>query len=196
MKIPYFIILLAAGLLLACRPPVKPVSEQQPEYSIADIKTVSVQLDCEKADITELDPAYVEPYCEHLRDLLKQAIHQKFPDWKLLRWYQNKEADLFIDARLEQLYGGNQFLRFLPTFEAGRSMLTVNFDIYKKGVKIAQRRLTEITRRIHFEDEKYTNEEAIEVDSNIMAGYLAAYLQDPIAFNKKYKAYWKDYYPH
>ncbi len=189
--------LIPVFLLAACRPPVASVSRYDEAFSLQGVNSYALILHCDEADITELDDAYVEKYCQFLQNQLTAAIEKQYPEWQRVANLRFADrADLYIDARLEQLYGGNQFLRFLPTFEAGRTMLTVNFDFYRNKRFMAQRRLTEITRRIHFEDEKYTNEEAIDEDSKIMATYLVQFMSNPKAFDRQYKAVWGNYNPH
>lgn len=179
-------------LLSACRPPIEEVSRVDPNYSIADVASFMVTLDCDDTDITELKNSYVKNYCELLKHQISSHIQQQHSDWELVEL----APDLLIEATLDQLYGGNQALRFFMPLEAGRTMLTLHFLIYKQKVLMAERRVTEITRRIHFEDEMYTNEDAIEEDTKIIANYVSDYIQNPNQFDLELKEYRNGYTPH
>ncbi|MFK5986886.1 MAG: hypothetical protein QM479_15875 [Pseudomonadota bacterium] len=193
MKIKLILCFLVV-FLSACRAPVEEMSNIDPEYSSDGISSFYLQLNCSEAEVTELKESYVKDYCALLKMQMLSTIGKKHPQWQLAA--TEKQSELFIDAKLEQLYGGNQALRFFLPIEAGRTMLTLHFSVYKNSLLVAERRLTEITRRIHFEDEKYTNEEAISEDSNKMAGYVSDYIDNPTAFDKKMKAYYNGYTPH
>ncbi len=193
MKIK-LILCLAVLFLSSCRAPVEEMSTNVSDYSIDGVSQFFIELDCSEADMTELKEPYIKNYCSLLKNKIETTIQEQQPDWALVA--DKKESDLFIQAQLEQLYGGNQPLRLFFPFEAGRTMLTVHFSVYKNKVLIAERRLTEITRMIHFEDEKYTNEEAISEDTNTMATYLADYINNPTAFDQKLNKYRNGYHPH
>jgi hypothetical protein len=179
-------------VLSACRPPIEEISKIDSGYSTDGVNTFQLKLNCADAEITELKPSYEKNYCSFLKNQIISTIKQQHPQWRL----EEKKPDLLIEATLEQLYGGNQALRFFPSFEAGRTMLTIHFYVYKKSLLIAERRLTEITRRIHFEDEKHTNEEAIDEDSKLIAMQISEYIDDPDLFDKKLKEYRAGYTPH
>jgi hypothetical protein len=178
-------------ILSACRTSIEEISEIDPNYSIADVNSFMVSLDCGDVDVTELEEDFIKMYCDLLRTHISTKIQQQHPDWELV----DEEADLFIEASLEQLYGGNEALRFFPSFQAGRSMITIQFYVYKNELLIAERRLTETTSRIHFEKRQYTNEDAITADSIIMAGYVSDYIDNPEKFDTGLKDYRNDYVP-
>ena len=187
------IVTLALAMILSsCRPPVEEISTIDPSYSVDDVSSFSVKLDCIDAEVTELNESFEEDYCLLLKNQIISTIQQQHPQWELIE----QKPDLLIEAELEQLYGGNQVLRFFLPIEAGRTMLTIHFSLYKKSLLIAERRLTEITRRIHFEDEKYTNEEAITEDTKIVAMQISDFIDQPTQFDKKLKDYRDGYYPH
>ncbi len=186
------IICFAILVLSACRPPVEEVSRIDPKYSIDDVSSFLVQLDCIDAEITELKESFEKDYCVFLKNQMVTVIQDQHPQWQLVE----KNPDLLIEAELEQLYGGFQPLRLFLPLEAGRTMLTIHFSLYKQSLLIAERRLTEITRMIHFEDEKYTNEEAITEDTKIVAMQISDFIDNPVQFDKKLKLYRKGYNPH
>jgi hypothetical protein len=193
IKLMLCIVTLALAMILsACRPPVEEMSTIDPGYSIDDVNSFLVKLDCIDADVTELKETFEKDYCLFLKNQIVSTIQQQHPQWQLAE----QKPDLLIEAELEQLYGGNQVLRFFLPIEAGRTMLTIHFSLYKKALLVAERRLTEITRRIHFEDEKYTNEEAITEDSKIVAMQISDFIDQPAEFDKKLKDYRDGYNPH
>jgi len=191
MKIK-LILCCAILVLSACRPPIDEISKIDPAYSTDGVSHFFVKLDCDDAEITELKESYEDNYCPLLKNQIVSTIQQQHPQWQL----QEKNPDLLIDAVLEQLHGGNQALRFFPSFEAGRTMLTIHFNVYKQSLLIAERRLTEITRRIHFEDDKHTNEEAISEDTKLIAMKISEFIDNPVQFDKKLKDYRAGYTPH
>jgi len=179
-------------VLSACRAPIEEISKTDSGYSIDGVHSFKLKLECADAEITELKPSYEKNYCSFLKNQITSTIQQQHPQWRL----EGKKPDLLIEASLEQLYGGNQALRLFPSFEAGRSMLTIHFNVYKNSLLIAERRLTEITRRIHFEDEKHTNEQAIDEDTKIIAKQISEFIDDPALFDKQLNKYLDGYTPH
>jgi hypothetical protein len=178
-------------ILSACRPSIEEVSQIDPSYSIADVTSFMLTLDCGDAEMTELKEDFLKTYCDLLQTNITEKIQNQHPQWEVV----DENADLFIEASLEQLYGGNEALRLFPSFQAGRTMLTIQFLVYKNELLIAERRLTENTSRIHFEDKQYTNEDAITADSLTMAGYVSDYIDNPKKFDKGLKEYRNDYVP-
>ena len=115
------ILLLTVFVIYGCASKLPGQAKISNDYSIQDIKTFSVNMDCTKVQISDISINFVESYCPILEGNIKLALQKQNPMWRL----NNENPGILIETILEQVHGGSAATRFWIGFGAGRSVTTV-----------------------------------------------------------------------
>ena len=145
-------------------------------YSLIGVKTYSINLTCNRAEVTNLDRSFLEGYCQALEGSTKMTLRKKLPEIR----YEKENPDLIIKGDLERIHGGSGAARFWIGFGAGRSITTLYVKIYKGQDLMAERRITETTTLMNLMSGNYSNEDAIIQDAPLVARKVADFISDPL----------------
>jgi hypothetical protein len=153
-------------------------------YSLLNVKTYAIKVQCEKGDIDpNLPKAFASNYCQMLEGAVKMALAQTNPEFQPTI----DNADLNINIALEALHGGSAAARALVGFGAGRSVSTVYVSILKGTESLAETRITETTTMPNIASKNWTNEDALMQDIPAIAKNVAAFISDPLKYQKETK---------
>ena len=80
-KFNSFIVICIILFIYGCAAKLSEQSQVNPYYSIADVQTYSVTLDCSKTSISGLQANFVENYCPILESNIKLFLQRQNPTW-------------------------------------------------------------------------------------------------------------------
>ncbi len=172
------LIMATMAITTGCVETLPPKVSIAKNFNTADVKTVSVKMDCTKAKIDDIDPASVPDFCQMLHAAVKTTIRKK-TGYALT----DSAADLNINIKLEEIYGGNAAARFWVGMCAGRSAITTLVDIVKDGKVIAEGRFTETSTMPNIAGNAWSNDEMIMQDTGIIGGRIAEFVANPKKFD-------------
>jgi hypothetical protein len=180
-KFKSFIIVCIVLFIYGCAAKLPEQPKVNANYSVKDVKTYSVNIDCTKATISGLQQNFAENYCPILESNIKLFLQNKNPTWSNTK----DSPELTIKATLEQIHGGSSAARFWVGFGAGRSVTTVHIQVLKGNVAIAERRFNETTTMPNIAAGNWTNEDAIIQDAPLIAKKIAEFVRNPSGYGKK-----------
>lgn len=164
-------------MLAGCAATLPPTASVDRDYNGADIKTVSVGLDCTRAVLNNVDTASVPDYCQMLLAATKTAVRRN-TGFRIV----DGPSDMDISLKLEEMNGGNASLRFWVGFGAGRSVITTRITMVKGGKTVAEGRLVETSTMPSLARGVWSNDEMINQDIGIISGRLADFVANPRDF--------------
>ncbi len=147
------------------------------DFNTAGVKTALVRMDCANVKTDDIDPASVPDFCQMLHAAAKTSIRKK-TGYKIA----DGAADLDINIKLEEIYGGNAAARFWVGMGAGRSAITTLVEIVKGGKVIAEGRLIETSTMPNIAGNAWSNDEMIIQDVGIIGGKIADFVANPKSF--------------
>jgi len=173
--------LLTVFAISACAPKLPEQTNIYNNYSIQNIRTFSVNIDCEKPKLSDIQANFVESYCPILEGNIKIALQNENPAWR----HDNENPEIIIETILEQVHGGSAATRFWVGFGAGRSVTTVYIKIFKNNEIIAERRFNETTTMPDLISGSWSNEEAIIQDAHLIAEKIAEFVRNPTDYESR-----------
>jgi hypothetical protein len=167
-----------AGFMLAgCVATLPPKVSIDNNYNALGVNTASVTMDCSNVKTDDINPASVPDYCQMLHSSTKASIRKK-TGYDII----DDPADMDINIKLEEIYGGNAAARFIVGLGAGRSAITTFVSIAKDGKVIAEGRLGETSTLPNVAGRAWSNDEMIIQDIGILGGKIADFVVNPRDF--------------
>jgi len=177
----WIIITALTGVMLAgCTSTMPPKISIDNNYNTLGVKTAAVNMDCSNVKSDNIDPASVADYCQILNSAAKAAIRKKTG-----YTISDNPADLDIEIKLEEIYGGNAVARTMVGLGAGRSAITAFVGIAKDGKVIAEGRLIETSTLPDVVGNAWSNDEIIMHDLGTLGGKIADFVVNPRDFEEK-----------
>ena len=181
-KISILIALLSSMVFIGCTSTLPDKITISNNYSLANVKTYVIKTQYDKGDVDpNLPKTFAANYCEMLEGAVKMALLKTNPEFK----HVPGGGDLNITIALESLHGGSAAARALVGFGAGRSVSTVYVTISKGAESIAEARITETTTMPNIQTSNWTNEDALMQDIPAVAKKIAAFVSDPVKYQKE-----------
>lgn len=171
---------LAILFLFGCAEKLPEEVKVSTKYSIENVESFSVAIDCEKTKVTNLPPTFIENYCQLLETNLKLALQSVKSTWR----YVDTNPELKIETILEQVHGGSADTRFWIGFGAGRSVTTIYVKIFQNDVIVAERRFNETTTMPNLVSDTWSNEDVVIQDARLIAEKIASFVKNPSAYDK------------
>jgi hypothetical protein len=150
------------------------------DYNTRGVRTASVNMDCENVKTDDIDPASVPDFCQMLHASAKASIRKK-AGFAIVEG----PADLDINIKLEEMYGGNAAARFFVGLGAGRSVITSYITIMRDGKDIAEGRLVETSTMPNIAGNAWSNDQMIMQDIGIIGGKIADFVANPRDFDSR-----------
>lgn len=88
------ILLLTVFVIYGCASKLPEQAEISNDYSIQNIKTFSVNMDCTKVQTSDIGINFIESYCPILEGNIKLALQMKNPMWRL--YNENPEIIIYL----------------------------------------------------------------------------------------------------
>jgi len=178
------IIMALTGIMMAgCTSTMPPKISIDNNYNTLGVKTASVTMDCSNVKSDNIDAASVPDYCQILHSAAKAAIRKK-TGYSITDNADNP-ADLGINIKLEEIYGGNAVARTMVGLGAGRSAITAFVGISKEGKVIAEGRLIETSTLPDVVGNAWSNDEIIMHDIGTLGGKIGDFVVNPRDFEEK-----------
>jgi len=172
------ITLVFSGFILAgCVSTLPPKISIDNNYNTLGVKSASVTMDCSSVRTNDIDPAAVPDYCQMLQSAAKASFRKK-TGYNII----DDTADMDINIKLEEIYGGNATARFIVGLGAGRSAITALVSIAKEGRVIAEGRLGETSMLPNVTGKAWSNDQIILQDIGILGGKIADFAVNPRDF--------------
>lgn len=172
-----FLVLLTSG----CASTLPEIAKINNNYSMDNIKTFSVNMDCSKTVLSDIQQNFAESYCQVLEGNIKLSLQKENPTWR----FDKDNPDMMINATLEQVHGGSAAARFWIGFGAGRSVTTAYVKILKNNAIVAERRFTETTTMPNIASNNWSNEDAITQDAPLIAKKIAEFVHNPVGYESR-----------
>lgn len=137
-------------------------------------------MDCENAQLDNVDPESIKDYCQMLLASVKTNLRSR-ADFKITE----TEPDIGVKVKLEEAYGGNAHARFWVGMGAGKSAITTLTTITKAGKEIAQGRIVETSTMPNMAVGTWSNESMILQDIGIIGKKIADFIISPSDFVEK-----------
>jgi len=161
--------------MAGCASTLPQKSVVQGNYSVTDAKTFSTALSCDATKVDGVKDGFVKDYCQILAGNIKIALQKELRGIE----YNETNPDLAIQVNLEEVNGGSAAARLWVGMGAGRSITTVYVKVIKKGVTIAEKRLTETTTTPNLITNNYANDDAILQDAPLVARKVGEFVKNP-----------------
>lgn len=151
-------------------------------YSLLGVKSCVIKAQCDKVSLDpSLNKSFAANYCQMLEGAVKMELSRTNRDFQ----YVPAGGDLNVDIVLEVLDGGSAAARFWVGFGAGRSVSTVFVRISRGMETLAEARITETTTMPNVVTNQWTNEDALMQDVPLVARNVAAFVNDPVKYQKE-----------
>ncbi|MBK5274278.1 MAG: DUF4410 domain-containing protein [Desulfuromonadales bacterium] len=174
------ILMIVVMMLAGCASTLPPKVSIDQDYNTMGVKTASVRMDCTAVKSEDVDVASIPDFCQMILSAAKSSIRKK-SGYKI----EDDYADLEINIKLEEVYGGNAAARFWIGLGAGKSAIVTLVDISRSGRVMAEGRLIETSTLPNVINNAWGNESLILQDAGIIGGRIADFVANPRDFDFK-----------